>query len=79
MLPVRSALSRLSVRSMQQAAKGPRLKRKKADFHDNYGLLLLLSGALFCLVSWTYALSQHDLHRYLPPAGRVRPKDWKRQ
>ncbi|XP_036600116.1 cytochrome c oxidase subunit 7B, mitochondrial-like [Trichosurus vulpecula] len=80
MLPlVRSALSRLSVRSVQHVAKGPKLKRKKPDFHDSYGTLILVSGTLWCLGTWSYALTHYDLDHYLSPVGAVRPKDWKRQ
>uniref|UniRef100_A0A4X2M315 Cytochrome c oxidase subunit 7B, mitochondrial n=1 Tax=Vombatus ursinus TaxID=29139 RepID=A0A4X2M315_VOMUR len=78
MLPVvRSALGHLSIRSIQQVAKSPRLQ-KKCDFHDNFGTLILLGGAVFCSVNYTLAVTHYDLHHYVSPVGRVRPKEWKR-
>uniref|UniRef100_A0A5F8H878 Cytochrome c oxidase subunit 7B, mitochondrial n=1 Tax=Monodelphis domestica TaxID=13616 RepID=A0A5F8H878_MONDO len=74
----RSTRSLVSVRSIQQTVLRQQHKKKKLEFHQQFGLPILLSGAVFVCSSWGYLLCQLELHNYLSPIGRVRPREWKK-
>ncbi|XP_039342895.1 cytochrome c oxidase subunit 7B, mitochondrial isoform X1 [Mauremys reevesii] len=47
------------------------------DFHDKYGNIILLGGALFCVSIWGYVATQTGIEWNLSPVGRVTPKEWR--
>ncbi|XP_038604122.1 cytochrome c oxidase subunit 7B, mitochondrial [Tachyglossus aculeatus] len=76
---VRSALSRLTARSVQQTAARQIHRKREPDFHDKYGTAILLGGAIFCAAAWTYTVTQIGIEWNLSPVGRVTPKEWRNQ
>ncbi|XP_066496300.1 cytochrome c oxidase subunit 7B, mitochondrial [Tiliqua scincoides] len=87
--PERSAaemLFPLSRRALAQAARGvQRTLARQAhhehgpDFHDKYGNIVLLSGAVFCVSVWSYVATQTGIEWNLSPVGRVTPKEWREE
>ncbi|KAG6921120.1 cytochrome c oxidase subunit 7B, mitochondrial, partial [Chelydra serpentina] len=47
------------------------------NFHDKYGNIVLLGGALFCVSIWGYVATQTGIEWNLSPVGRVTPKEWR--
>ncbi|ERE65394.1 copper-transporting ATPase 1 [Cricetulus griseus] len=80
MLPfARNALSRLQVRSIQQVVARQSHQKRTPNFHDKYGNAILAGGALFCISTWTYTVTQIGIEWNLSPVGRVTPKEWRDQ
>ncbi|KAG8448221.1 hypothetical protein GDO86_015352 [Hymenochirus boettgeri] len=75
---VKSALA-LSARGIQRVASRDAHHKAGPDFHDKYGNIILLSGAVFCTSIWTYVITQTGITWNLSPVGRVTPKEWKDQ
>uniref|UniRef100_F6RVT0 Cytochrome c oxidase subunit 7B, mitochondrial n=1 Tax=Ornithorhynchus anatinus TaxID=9258 RepID=F6RVT0_ORNAN len=72
---VNSALAR----SIQQTAARQIHRKREPDFHDKYGTVILLGGAIFCASAWGYTVTQIGIEWNLSPVGRVTPKEWRNQ
>ncbi|KAI9531959.1 hypothetical protein NQZ68_036765 [Dissostichus eleginoides] len=49
----------------------------QVNFNKKYGNILMVSGAGFCVVVWSYVLTQTGITWNLSPVGRVMPKEWR--
>uniref|UniRef100_A0A670HMV0 Cytochrome c oxidase subunit 7B, mitochondrial n=1 Tax=Podarcis muralis TaxID=64176 RepID=A0A670HMV0_PODMU len=63
---------------MRTAARQVRSKHGP-DFHDKYGSLILLGGALLCASIWSYVVTQTGIEWNLFPVGRITPKEWREE
>uniref|UniRef100_A0ACB8FWJ1 Cytochrome c oxidase subunit 7B, mitochondrial n=1 Tax=Sphaerodactylus townsendi TaxID=933632 RepID=A0ACB8FWJ1_9SAUR len=64
-------------RSIQRTVARQAHHKHEADFHDKYGTMILLGGAVFCASIWTYVVTQTGIEWNLSPVGRVTPKEWR--
>ncbi|XP_015281924.1 PREDICTED: cytochrome c oxidase subunit 7B, mitochondrial [Gekko japonicus] len=75
--PVARSAWGLSARSIQRTVSRQAHHKYEPDFHDKYGNIILLGGAVLCASVWTYAITQIGIVWNLSPVGRVTPKDWR--
>ncbi|XP_077789454.1 cytochrome c oxidase subunit 7B, mitochondrial-like [Podarcis muralis] len=69
----------LAARGVQRTAARQVHSKHGPDFHDKYGNLILLGGALFCASIWSYAVTQTGIEWNLSPVGRITPKEWREE
>ncbi|XP_077164613.1 cytochrome c oxidase subunit 7B, mitochondrial [Paroedura picta] len=79
LFPVARRACGLAVRSVQRTVARQAHHKHEPDFHDQYGNIILLSGAVCCTAVWAYAITQIGIVWNLSPIGRVTPKEWKDQ
>ncbi|KAJ6663180.1 hypothetical protein lerEdw1_010316 [Lerista edwardsae] len=72
----RSALG-LTVRGIQRTVARQAHHEHGPDFHEKYGNMVLLGGAVFCVSVWTFVATQTGIEWNLSPVGRVTPKEWR--
>ncbi|XP_007060224.1 cytochrome c oxidase subunit 7B, mitochondrial isoform X1 [Chelonia mydas] len=77
MLPLARTAVRLSARGTQWIAARQSHHKHASDFHDKYGNVILLGGALFCASIWGYVATQTGIEWNLSPVGKVTPKEWR--
>ncbi|KAM4665085.1 cytochrome c oxidase subunit 7B, mitochondrial [Discoglossus pictus] len=74
----RSALS-LTARRIQSTVSRQTHHKAGPNFHDKYGNIILLSGAVFCTSIWSYVITQTGIAWNLSPIGKITPKEWNNQ
>ncbi|XP_032622867.1 cytochrome c oxidase subunit 7B, mitochondrial [Chelonoidis abingdonii] len=77
MLSLARTAVRLSARGTQWIAARQSHHKHVPDFHDKYGNIILLGGALFCVSIWGYVATQTGIEWNLSPVGKVTPKEWR--
>ncbi|NXP56497.1 COX7B oxidase, partial [Heliornis fulica] len=77
MFPVaRTALS-LAARGVRHTSIRQAHRKYEPDFHDKYGNLVLLGGAVAFSAVWGYVFTQLGIEWGFSPVGRVTPKEWR--
>ncbi|XP_029463505.1 cytochrome c oxidase subunit 7B, mitochondrial [Rhinatrema bivittatum] len=77
MFPLAKSALTVTARGIQRIASRQCHHKNGPDFHDKYGNVILVSGALFCVSIWSYVVTQTGITWNLSPVGRITPKDWK--
>ncbi|XP_025894857.1 cytochrome c oxidase subunit 7B, mitochondrial [Nothoprocta perdicaria] len=77
MVPVARAALRLAARGIQHTSVRHAHRKYEPDFHDKYGNMVLIGGAVVFTAVWGYVLTQAGIEWGLSPVGRVTPKEWK--
>ncbi|KAM8800063.1 cytochrome c oxidase subunit 7B, mitochondrial [Eudromia elegans] len=77
MVPVARAALRLAARGVQHTAVRQAHRKYEPNFHDKYGNMVLIGGAVVFTTVWAYVLTQAGMEWGLSPVGKVTPKEWK--
>ncbi|MEE6497095.1 hypothetical protein FKM82_002593 [Ascaphus truei] len=77
MFPLARSVLSVTARGIQRAASRQAHHKAGPTFHEKYGNIILLSGAVFCASIWTYVITQTGITWNLSPVGRVTPKEWR--
>ncbi|XP_061454696.1 cytochrome c oxidase subunit 7B, mitochondrial [Rhineura floridana] len=79
LFPLASSALRLTARGILRTLARQAHHKHEPDFHDKYGNIILLGGAIFCVSIWTYVATQTGMEWNLSPVGRITPKEWKEE
>ncbi|XP_062440595.1 cytochrome c oxidase subunit 7B, mitochondrial [Rhea pennata] len=77
MLPVAGAALNLTARGILHTAVRQAHRKYEPNFHDKYGNMVLIGGAVVFTAVWGYVLTHAGIEWGLSPVGRVTPKEWK--
>ncbi|NWX25177.1 COX7B oxidase, partial [Notiomystis cincta] len=64
-------------RGIQHTAVRQAHGKHEPNFHDKYGIMVLLGGAAMFSAVWGYVFTQLNVEWGISPVGRIAPREWR--